>query len=543
MENRILDIHCPNCGAPANFDIMRQQYVCSYCKSQVGISAAQQEKQGFRKIRARKLQEDAGRFRLQEASCTGCGARVVFEENEALSNCAFCGRSLVRADYLHTPDMPEYVVPFRLTEAEARERLEAWCRSNGRKPEAKKLRSRLADLKGFYLPYELIRGPVHMKVSRMDGGRMYPCEGFMNDEFVNRSRQLDNLLLDAMEPFDLDELKEFDFAYVAGQRVKTPDLEAAALEGRAAEEAGETYLPAVRRTLQTKAVEVRANVSGAVRLPVLLPVYYISDGELMAAVNGQTGKVSVRAEKVSHYYFLPWWLKALLATVLVGGALFGAACFFGMAWRESLVLTGLFTIVFVIIMLCMYSDTVRNSFAVESGHEIYTSDDTGFRRENGRLVPEESTLRQRIAEPVFLQTINGRQESVVLRFASPPRVLKITLLCVVGLFLPVICALFLTGFDFSRINLGGSAVWFCIAVPIVPVWLIKFGILELYEKPWVYIKKENGRLKRVREKRGGFDKELFRIILRAIFVPPASLAVWFGILSFFVMVYLTAGGE
>ena len=49
----------------------------------------------------------------------------------------------------------------------------------------------------------------------------------------------------------------------------------------------------------------------------LLPVYYIAEGETMAAVNGQTGKVSVRAEKASHYYFLPWWFKAILATLLV----------------------------------------------------------------------------------------------------------------------------------------------------------------------------------------------------------------------------------
>ena len=32
------------------------------------------------------------------------------------------------------------------------------------------------------------------------------------------------------------------------------------------------------------------------------------------------------------------------------------------------------------------------------------------------------------------------------------------------------------------------------------------------------------------------------MVLRALFVPPVSLAVWFGILSFCVMCYLTAFG-
>ena len=118
----------------------------------------------------------------------------------------------MRTEYLDTKGLPESVIPFALTEDEARRRLAEWCDKNKGRPEAKKLRDLLPQLKGFYLPYELVRGPVHTKVARMDGGSTYRCEGFMNDEFINRSRQLDNLLLDGMEPFDRrdpDELQVF----------------------------------------------------------------------------------------------------------------------------------------------------------------------------------------------------------------------------------------------------------------------------------------------------------------------------------------------
>ena len=47
LEHRITDIHCPQCGAPADFDIVRQMYVCGHCGGTVGISEAQKEKQGF----------------------------------------------------------------------------------------------------------------------------------------------------------------------------------------------------------------------------------------------------------------------------------------------------------------------------------------------------------------------------------------------------------------------------------------------------------------------------------------------------------------
>lgn len=113
----------------------------------------------------------------------------------------------------------------------------------------------------------------------------------------------------------------------------------------------------------------------------------------------------------------------------------------------------------------------------------------------------------------------------------------------VALFLPVIVAWFLNGFDFKSLHLGGSAVWFCIAVPVVPIYLLKFGIVELHDNPWIYLRTDTGKLKRYRQKRPSLlNKNTLKAILRALFVPPVSLAVWFAILSFIVMVYLTATG-
>ena len=543
MANKITDIHCPSCGAPAAFDIVRQKYVCGYCGSNVGIREAQKEKQGFRRIRAARLRSDLQHFRLFTAYCSGCGATVVFEENDASQSCAFCGRSLLRKEYLDSEGIPECVIPFRLTEAEARQQLADWCNANPKKPESAHLRPFLDRLRGFYLPYELVRGPVHMRVSRMDGGAVFPCEGFLNDEFVSRSKQLDNLLLDGMEPFDITELTEFDFAFVAGHRVKISDIPDDVLERRTGEEAGASYTPAVRKTLETQAIEVSADVSSALRLPVLLPVYYISEGPVMAAVNGQTGKVSVRAEKESHYYFLPWWLKAIIATLIFCVVSFAAFRLFGMDTNNSLFITGILGVFFIMVTLCVYSDTVRNKLSVNAGYEIFTSRSPALRRAGGRLVPEEADLSRRMAEPVFLRKINGKEQPVILRFTTPLRVFRMALLCTVVIFLPVIIALFLNGFNFSRLTLGGSAAWFCIAVPIVPIYLLKFGIVELYEKPWIYQKLPDGRRKRIKEKRAPLiDRELAHMILRAVFVPPASLAVWFGILCFVMTCYLTAFG-
>ena len=523
----ITDIHCPNCGAPAYFDIVQQTYFCGYCGGRVEIREALRTKQGFRQLCAGKLKIDVKRFRLFSASCTGCGATVVFEENEALSSCAFCGRSLVRSEYLDTDGLPESVIPFAITESEAQERLREWCSKNKGKPEARKLKNLIPSLKGFYLPYELVRGPVHLKVSRMDS-----------------SKQLDNLLLDGMEPYDTEQMAEFDFGYVSGHHVKISDISDDALADRIAQEAQVSYTPSVRKTLETNAVEIRAGVSDAVRYPVLLPVYYICEGNLMAAVNGQTGKVSVRAEKESHYYFLPWWLKGLLATLALSGAVFGALCLFGIEIMSALFTIGLLGFFFFVVTMCVYSDTAKNKFSVESGRKIYTSGEQTFRRERGGLVQNETILKRKVVDPVYFHTINGRLTPVELRFTTFTRVLVMITLSMLVLFFPVVIALLFNGFNFSMLHLGGSAVWFCIFVPVVPILLLKFGIVELHENPWIYYRTETGGKKRWRpgrEKKFKIDGETIKTILMVMFVPPISLAVWFGIISFGVMVYLTAG--
>ncbi len=542
-DKRIKDIYCPNCGAPAVFDIVRQEYHCNNCGSALAVDDAIRQKQGYRSLCQARLKNELRQYRLFQSICGGCGAQVVFEEKEALASCPYCGRAMVRSDYLTEQEFPESVIPFVITGKEAAAALESWCRKNRSKKEAKLL-SKLTDrLNGCYLPYELIQGPVHMKASRMDGFRSYQCEGDVIAEFVNRSSHLDNLLLDGMEPFDVERMTEFEFGYIADHHVRINDLNEGELIKRIERETGRSYKPFISKVLETDAAEIDSDVSSLIRLPVLLPVYYICEGDLMAAVNGQTGKVSVRSLKDSHYYFLPWWLNAILSTAAVTGILLLVFRLFGMDFNMSLMLCGILALFFIIVFLCMFSDEVHNRFAVVSGKKIFTSGETVFTRKFGELVPSETILKRKIREPVFFETLDGVRQPVVLKFVTPMRIFRLIVSSVVVLFLPVIVALFLNGFDFGRLDLAGSSVWFCIVVPLYPVVLLKYGIVELHDNPWIYKISENGKLKRWKKKADPDDvKEIAKMVLKALFIPPVSLGVWFGIFSFITMCWLTAFG-
>ena len=524
---KLYDIHCPSCGAPAYYDIRTRMYNCSYCGNRVGIDRAKSEHKGFREISKKKMRESIKKFTLQKASCTGCGAQVVFETGEAVANCAFCGRSLVRKAFVNPDIIPELIVPFAITPTEAQDILADWCNKNKWKKEARAIREKIQDLKGFYLPYELVRGPVSCSVFRIEGGSVYDCGGFIDEVFVNCSKKLDNQLLDAMEPYDLDELQEFDFSYIAGHQVKTGDISEDELIRRIDVEVGEDYKPVIQKTLETKAVGVNVSCKNVLRMPVLLPVYYLAFDGYMAAVNGQTGRVSVRACKESKYLILPWWIKAILATiagtagVALGMFLFGA--------ERDLILgaSGCLALVLVFVFFAAYSQQREETYGLETYRKVFHS---------------KTELKKPVTKPVFFMNIAGKIQEVEIRFTTVLRVIRALAITLAVVFLPVILALIINGFNFSILNLGGSAVWFCIAVPLAPVFLIKYGRMDIYDNPWIYVIGENGQKKRYKPKHDNVDMREMIDFIKEWFKPPLLWLTLFILLLFGTMVYLTAFG-
>lgn len=494
-------------------------------------------KRELRKQIKQNLKRTAGDYALETACCTGCGATLVFEENEVLSNCAFCGRSLVRSKYTTETEVPQSVIPFALTREEAAQKLADWCANNKDKREARKLKQKLPELKGFYLPYQLVCGPVRCVVRKKSDTNRYVANGYLTDEFINCSKQLDNQLLDAMEPYDLEDLKAFDFAYVAGQRVKISDIPQKEITRRLEEETSGNYRPTMEKLWGSKAIVLESKVEPAVEFPVLLPVYYISDGDVHAAVNGQTGKVSVRAEKESRHVEVPWWLKGLGVLLLALGLTFLSLWLGMQEIGGAIAITLMLAVFYMVIFACMF-ERGTNGGSVTKYREIFTTGKAVFRRERGKLVPRDEVLKRKITEPVFMHAEGGKSIPVLYRFRSWGRVLRMVLISCVLTFLPVIVAFVLNGFNAAAISLGGSAVWFCIAVPVVPIYFIQFGIKQLYERPWIYTRTEGGKLKRYRGDREEHRKEV-RQALRT-FASPKWIALALVVIAVFcVMVYLT----
>ena len=112
MGKEILSILCPSCNAPAKYDIVHQNYHCGHCGNKIILGEVLEARKQYQDNQKRKLKEYTKDYSLMSATCKGCGASVVFEENEALSKCQFCGSSVVRKKYIYDERFPENIIPF-----------------------------------------------------------------------------------------------------------------------------------------------------------------------------------------------------------------------------------------------------------------------------------------------------------------------------------------------------------------------------------------------------------------------------------------------
>ena len=501
-----INIYCSSCGAPAKFDIAGQVYRCAYCGGVTGIEEPLREKQGFRQAHRGRLAAVRDGFPLQKARCTGCGAEVIFPQGEALADCAFCGRSLVRKEYLGIDGFPEILIPFRVTKDQARAALLSWCDENRARPEARDIRAHLDGLTGCYLPYELVKGPTRCTISRLES-EPFPCRGFCDGSFVNTSKQLDNLLLDGMEPYDLGDVKEFDFSYLAGQRVKVRDTDEKETRARVDGEIAAQYRPFAAKALETRGVTVQADTGSMVELSAMLPAYYLKAGDTLAAVNGQTGKVAVREKR--DRFLLPWWIKPILGSVLFPALIFGIMELFGAQRETGLMVAGVMCVFLLFVLFTAYHNAFGGLGREKLPRRIFTSD----RR------------KQALDPPTFYLPIDGRDRPVDLRFTTPGRLLAMVLLPLAVVFLPVILGFFFNGCSFRGLTVGGAAVWLCIAVPLAPVFVLKFGRLELYRHPVIRYRDDRGRTRRYRKKRTSL-KEVWDTV-RVVLFSPLILVVLF----------------
>jgi hypothetical protein len=269
----------------------------------------------------------------------------VLEPARQAGNYEFCGSAqLVAYDEARPSLRPESVLPFRVAETEARERIRAWYGKLWLAPSALKKKAATDTVRGVYLPYWTFDARVDAAWTAEAGHYYYttetyqengrtgtrqvqhvrwePAAGrlshFFDDDLVCASVGVHSALLRGIEPFPAAELKAYDPGYVAGWVVERYqiDLVAAAARAREAMERKVYALCAQQVPGDTfRNLDVRADYSAQTFKHILAPVWLLSytygARAFQCVLNGVTG--AIRGE----YPKSPWKVALLVLAILV----------------------------------------------------------------------------------------------------------------------------------------------------------------------------------------------------------------------------------
>ncbi len=246
---------CAQCGASLRFEPGQARLSCEYCGHEQPIPQMDDE------TRVTALQSldyheavsnalDPGDFEeTRVINCDTCGAQVEFDENVHSAECPFCASPVVTDTGANRHIKPHALLPFKLSEAEAHERMRRWLKGLWFAPgELAKYARDTGQLNGLYVPYWAFdvgtktsytgqRG-THYYVTRGSGKRRKrvrktrwrPASGQVGRQFLDllvmAAQSLPRANIRKLEPWTMADLQPYSSDYLSGFRAEayTVDL-------------------------------------------------------------------------------------------------------------------------------------------------------------------------------------------------------------------------------------------------------------------------------------------------------------------------------
>lgn len=352
MPQMTFSVNCLACGAELNFDPSLGKLHCEYCDSEF----TSQEIEEYYKNKEEKTSEDTGSTstnggdewgedgqNMRAYSCSTCGAELIADENTAASMCPYCGNNTIVAANFTGALRPNYVIPFGFAKNQAISKYKDYYKSKKLLPKSFEQTNHIEDIQGVYVPFRLYAGSasVSAKYEAADVtenqteiiSKIYDVrrEGEMSFEKVpaDASERMPDDLMDSIEPYKFEELREFSMAYLPGFLAEKCSTEESSDRTRAQQRIENTAKSRVRSTVHHDRI-TRDNVNVRVNFSNteygLLPVWYLvtkyNDKLYRFAMNGQTGEfigdLPIDSGKMAVRVIIAAVVAAIVAYLLIG---------------------------------------------------------------------------------------------------------------------------------------------------------------------------------------------------------------------------------
>lgn len=322
----VIQYKCPNCGADMSFDSTTGTLHCDSCGHDEAIENMKQSEHAPDSTMEREEYENWDNVHTHETFnnsetceyvCKNCGAVIFTDADTTATTCSFCGAPVVLADRLQGSYAPAKVIPFTINKEQASDAFRKWCKKGLLTPTDFKPADRIKSITGMYIPFFLydLHGDAELNATctrvrnYTKGDYIYTETQYFNvyrnadlnylKVPVDASEKMNDEMMDRLEPFHYDNLKDFQMPYLAGYIAEKYNYNEKQLFPRVrkrVEDFADNYLRSTIHGYATtrinyEHVNVQPTDAYYTLLPVWMVCYDYKQSEHTFAMNGQTGKI------------------------------------------------------------------------------------------------------------------------------------------------------------------------------------------------------------------------------------------------------------
>jgi len=342
---KVLDEKCLNCGASIKFDSKKHKFICEYCHGEFTIDEINKHKKELKKennlTREFSLMED-----MEGYHCNSCGAEIISLENIASTSCIYCKSSAIIKNRLTGIYKPDGIIPFKYNKEDAINKFKEICNGRPLIPKGFNSQENIQEMEGLYVPFWLYDTENNAYLSAdctkvstwMDSRYAYTKTSYYKVERGGKIKfssipndaatRFDDKIMNAIEPFNYNDLKEFNTSYLAGYLSEKYDVKADDAYKNSKERIENDSRNYLKNSINGyNSIVVKENTNDIIiheTKYVLLPVWVLNikykDKIYHFAMNGQTGKlvgeIPVDKKKLILSIIITFILSILLVLVI-----------------------------------------------------------------------------------------------------------------------------------------------------------------------------------------------------------------------------------
>lgn len=310
-----LDHKCPSCNAVLKFNPHGQNWKCEYCRSEFNIDQIIEYEQKAGKVLEEGNIKSSGDIDIY--LCNNCGAQIIADPNVSTTSCIYCKNTAILKDKLQGEFNPDYVIPFRHTKEDAIAAFKKLNKGRILIPKAFTDKKNISEMSGIYIPFWLYdynsNGIIEADCKKISSWRSGNYRYTKTDVYlvtrggsmtfervpVDGSKRFPNDIMNSIEPFDYNDLKEFNYSYLSGFLSEKYDVTKDEAIKEGIERAKNSFIEQMKKDITGYSVVTPAkssiNLQNTKSAYVLLPVWMLNikykDKIYTFAMNGQTGEL------------------------------------------------------------------------------------------------------------------------------------------------------------------------------------------------------------------------------------------------------------